>query len=153
MKADRKTTTINTLITSLSLQKNQIESQLYQLKDTIQKKQQTIKTFENYLNEYKQTFYNMPAHRVPSYQNTQKFLDKLTNVLYSENSDLHQLEARKMELLSHRHIINQKIDGFKDMLSLHQQICQTMYDNMEDANRTELAVQRACQQLKKENNE
>lgn len=147
---DRKSNTINTIITSLSLQKNQLESQLYQLQDTIKKKEKTIKAFEVYLSEYKGTFYNTEVHRVPSYRNNQEFLDKLSNVLYSEKKELNQLELKKMELISSLHTFNQKIDGFNDILSIHQKTRQITRENIEDTNRTELATVRACQQNLKE---
>ncbi|MFI4918653.1 MAG: hypothetical protein ACHP65_03765 [Legionellales bacterium] len=137
---DRKTATISTLLTSLSLQKNQLEGQLYKLKESIQKKQQTVSTFELYLNEYKDTFYNTSVHRVPSYRNNQEFLDKLTHVLYSEQQELNQLELKKMELLSRCHNFNQQIDGLKDLLSAHQKQRQTARDNIEDSNNTELGA-------------
>jgi flagellar biosynthesis chaperone FliJ len=147
---DRKSSTINTIITSLTLQKNQLEGQIYQLQETIKKKEQTIKSFEAYLNEYKGTFYNTTVHRVPSYRNNQEFLDELSNVLYSEKKELNQLELKKMDLISRCHTFNQKIDGFNDILALHQKTCQIARDNIEDTNRTELATVRACQQNLKE---
>jgi hypothetical protein len=149
-QTDRKSTTVNTIITSLSLQKNQLEGQLYQLQETIKKKEQTIRAFEVYLNEYKGTFYDTSIHRVPSYRNNQEFLDKLSNVLYSEKKELNQLEIKKKEFIARRHTFKQKIDGFNDILALHQKTCQIARDNIEDTNHTELATVRACQQNIKE---
>lgn len=148
---DKKAQTIKTIIKSLTLQKNQLEGELYRLKDLIHKKQQSINTVETYSSEYKSRFYNTPIHQVFSYQNNQHFLDKLSSVLYSEKQELSQLEIKKMELLKRYHTLNQKIEGLTDILTLHQNKQQIFYDKIEDTNRTELATQRVSQRRMKDN--
>ena len=138
--------TLATLITSLSLKKNQLENQLALLKKTILAKQQSIASFENYSKEYQGSFYNQSIHRQPTYRNTQQFLDKLSGVLYSERQELSRLEEQKMELLTRYHLLNQKYDGLSDMLSTLKKEHLSTADNIEDVKRAELATLRLCQQ-------
>lgn len=138
--------TFLTMLTSLKLQKNQLENQLLLLKKSILKKQQSIHSFENYSNEYKGNFYSQINHKQPTYKNTQQFLDKLTAVLYSERQELSRLEEQKMELLTRYHLLNQKCDGLKEMLNTLHQEHRTAADKIEDTKRAELATLRQCQQ-------
>jgi len=138
--------TLSTMMTSLTLQKNQLENQLALLKKTMMTKQQSITSFENYSHEYQGNLYAQSSHRQPTYRNTQQFLDKLFAVLYSERQELSRLEEQKMELLKRYQLLNQKCDGLSEILSTLKKEHHTNLDKIEDTKRAELATLRLCQQ-------
>lgn len=131
---------LNQIRTALALQRNQLENQIHQVKDALSKKQQAIDTLKAYSIEYKSDFYKTPNHRMPTYQNSQQFFDKLAAVLYTENEALNQLNTRKTALLLEYQGLHQKIEGVQEMLLTHRRMHQQTRDAQEDSLYTELAT-------------
>lgn len=136
--------TLKTILTALSIEKKQLIGNLARHQEQIQKKQNAIASLEQYANDYKQRLHQTTVHHMSGFQNQQRFLDRLFQILYSEKDALTALQETNTQLLNDFHKLDNKIDGIHNKLAQQQRDIQHHQDQKEESTLLDLATTRLC---------